>query len=99
KIDYYGDEPVVEYKFDDDTEKYVRYNDGEQTIELESEIPIEIDNVFIVESAHQVIDEERRRDIDIDTGSNAVLLHTGKALELQWENNNVRIEHVLDEEV
>src|SRR5699024_252152 len=71
KIDYYGDEPVVEYKFDDDTEKYVRYNDGEQTIELESEIPIEIDNVFIVESEHQVIDEERRRDIDIDSGGNA----------------------------
>lgn len=98
KIDYYGDEPVVEYKFDDDTEKYVRYNDGEQTIELESEIPIEIDNVFIVESEHQVIDEERRRDIDIDSGGDAVLLHKGKAIELQWENKDGRIVPVLDGE-
>src|SRR5699024_11222471 len=63
KIDYYGSKPVVEYKYDEKTERYTRWNDAETTIELESEIPVEMDNVFIVETDHEVVDEELRRDI------------------------------------
>lgn len=96
KIDYYGSKPIVEYEYDDTTEKYTRISDGEQTVELESEIPIEMDNVLIVEADHRVIDEEQRRAIDIETGGNAILLQRGKALELEWENQDGRIVPVKD---
>lgn len=98
KIDYNGVEPIVKYEYDETAENYIRYSDGEQTAELESEIPIEIDNVFIVEADHEVIDEEGRRKVDIESGGDAVLLHRGKSLELQWENREGRIIPVLDGE-
>src|SRR5699024_5075442 len=57
RINYYPNEPIVEFEYDETDQKYFRINDGELTVELDSEIPIQIDNVLIVESEHQVIDE------------------------------------------
>lgn len=98
-IDYYGSKPVVEYKYDEKTERYTRWNDGEASAELESEIPVEIDNVFVVEADHEVIDKELRRDIDIYSGGKAYLFQKGKVQEVDWENRNGRILPVLDGEV
>src|SRR5699024_2916488 len=91
-------EPVVEYQYDESNESYKRYNDGDKTVERESETPIDIDNIFIVEAEHRVIDEEERRAIDLESGGDAVLLHRGKSIPLQWENKNGRIIPVLDGE-
>ena len=99
KIDYYGGNPIVEYEYDETIDKYVRYNDGEQTIELESEKPIEFDNLFIVEADHEVIDDELRRAIDIHSGGNAYLFQQGKMQHVQWENQDGQIVPVKDGEV
>lgn len=99
KIDYYGSEPIVEYIYDEKTEKYTRYNDEELSAELESEIPIEIDNVFVVEADHEVIDDELRRAIDIKSGGKGYLFQKGKVQEVDWENQDGRILPVLNGEV
>lgn len=99
KIDYYGGVPIVEYTYDASSKKYVRYNDGEQTIELESEKPLEFDNLFIVEADHEVIDDESRRAIDINSGGKGYLLQRGKVQYVEWENQDGRIVPVLDGEV
>lgn len=99
KIDYYGSEPIVEFEYDEANETYTRIDDGETTVELESEKPIEMNNVLIVEADHQVIDDENRRAIDTESGGQAVLLRQGTATELEWENRDGRIVPVKDGEV
>src|SRR5699024_7087415 len=62
--------PVVEFTYDETNESYLRYNDSEQTVELSDETPIEVENVFIAEMDHEVIDKEGRRAIDLESGGN-----------------------------
>lgn len=99
KINYLLSSPVVEYIYDDASGKYYRYDDGEQTVELDSNIPIEIDNVLIAEADHQVIDDAQRRAIDVQSGGKAYLLQKGKIQYVEWENQNGRIVPVKDGEV
>lgn len=99
KINYYAKEPIVEFVYDETTEKYTRFNDGEKTVELESELPIEVENVFIIEADHRVIDEEKRRAIDLESGGVAYLLQQGKVQYVEWENRNGRIVPVKDGQV
>lgn len=99
KIDYYGGTPVMTFKYDEETEKYHQYMDNDQTRELETDEPIAIDNVFIVETHHEQIDEALRRHIDIDSGGKAYLLQKGKVQELEWENQDGRIIPVKDGEI
>lgn len=99
KIQYYHNGPIVEYKYDATTKKYLRYNDGEQTVELETNEPIAIDNLLIVEAEHRVIDDAGRRAIDIDSGGVAYLIQQGKVQYVTWENQNGRIVPVQDGEV
>lgn len=81
----------VSYHYDEVTEKYLRYSDGIQTVEYTDSTPIELDNVLIIETTHQVIDEEGRREIDLQSGGNALLLQQGKVQDVQWERNDGRI--------
>ncbi|WP_163581725.1 DUF3048 domain-containing protein [Gracilibacillus saliphilus] len=81
----------VRYKYDETTEKYLRYSDGVQTVEYADSSPIQLDNVLIMETAHQVIDDEGRREIDFNSGGKALLLQQGKVQDVQWERNDGRI--------
>jgi len=96
KIDYYGGTPVMTFKYDETTEKYHQYMDGDQTRELETDEAIAIDNVFIVETHHEEIDEALRRHIDVESGGKAYLLQKGKVQQLEWENRDGRIIPVKD---
>ncbi len=99
RIDYYGGTPVMTFKYDETTEKYIQFMDGDQTRELETDEPIQIDNLFIVESHHEQIDEMLRRHIDIASGGNGYLLQKGKVQEVEWENQDGRIIPVKNGEV
>ena len=99
KVDYYGGNPIVEYEYDTTLDQYIRFNDGEQTVELESEKPIIIDNLLIVEADHDVIDDELRRSIDISSGGKAYLFQRGKVQYVDWENVDGKIVPVQDGEV
>jgi len=89
---------AVEYRYNQQLEKYERYNNKEQTIDRETKVPVLLDNVFIVEMAHQVIDDIGRKEIDITTGGKGLLLQKGIAKEVQWKNSNGRIVPVINNE-
>ncbi|WP_182201001.1 DUF3048 domain-containing protein [Paraliobacillus salinarum] len=81
----------VRYVYDTETEKYQRFNGQSQTKELKSEAPIQLDNVFILETYHKVVDSAGRREIDLTSGGNAYLLQKGKVQKIQWENRDGKI--------
>src|SRR5699024_4506792 len=83
--------PVVEFTYDETNESYLRYNDSEQTVELSDETPIEVENVFIAEMDHEVIDKEGRRAIDLESSGNGYLIQKGKVQTVEWENSDGRI--------
>lgn len=83
--------PDVEYEYNEATRTYERISDGEQTIELVSEKPIELDNIFVIETKHEVIDKEGRRAIDFDSGGFGYLFQQGKIQQVEWENRDGKI--------
>ncbi len=93
-----NDGNVVEYSYDQTTGKYTRFESQSQTVELNSEEPIQIDNLFIVETYHEVIDNEGRRRVDLQDGGQAYLFQQGKIQKLEWKNENGRIIPVKDGE-
>ncbi|MCL6573149.1 MAG: DUF3048 domain-containing protein [Bacillus sp. (in: Bacteria)] len=84
------------YEFDDTLGKYKRFSDGEQTVDLETNEPILLDNIFIIETTHQVIDDAGHNKIDFKSGGKGYLLQKGKINEVDWKNNNGRIVPVKD---
>jgi molybdopterin converting factor small subunit len=94
----YSENPmeIVEFDYDEKTEKYTRYNDREMTVELNTGEPIQVDNIFIVETHHEVVDDVGRREIDLYAGGNAYLIQKGKINKINWENRGGRIIPVKD---
>lgn len=82
---------VVEYKYDATSERYTRYENQIQTVELDTEEAIAVDNVFIIETHHEVIDDEGRRSIDFESGGEAYLIQKGTVQKVEWENEQGRI--------
>lgn len=87
---YYGNESV-RYVYQSDTETYHRYNGQSQTVELSDSTPIALDNVFILETYHEIADDVGRREIDFSSGGDALLIQKGVAKEVAWENRDGRI--------
>ncbi|GIO28008.1 DUF3048 domain-containing protein [Ornithinibacillus bavariensis] len=95
----YSENPmeIVEFAYDETTGKYTRYNDREMTVD--SGEPLQVDNIFIVETHHEVVDNAGRREIDFYAGGNAYLIQNGKVNKVQWENQGGRIIPVKDGKV
>ena len=53
--------------------------------------PILLDNIFIIETTHQVVDDKGRRKIDLKSGGKGYLLQKGKVNEVEWVNKDGRI--------
>ncbi|TLS34979.1 DUF3048 domain-containing protein [Pseudalkalibacillus caeni] len=81
----------VLYKYNEEDKQYLRFVDGEQTIDRETETPITVDNLFVVEAPHHIIDDYGRRDIDFSSGGQAYLMQHGVKREVQWKNEDGRI--------
>ncbi|MBO8157228.1 MAG: DUF3048 domain-containing protein [Bacillaceae bacterium] len=81
----------VRFEYDPQREKYVRYNDGDKTVDLETKEEITVDNIFIVETSHRVIDDKLRRAIDLTSGGKGYLIHKGMVKEVEWKNTDGRI--------
>ena len=93
----YGDATSnVHYEYGKAEEKYTRYSNGEQMIEYQSKKPILLDNIFIIEAAHQVVDNKGRRKIDLKSGGRGYLLQKGKINEVEWVNKDDRIIPVMN---
>ena len=94
----YSDNPmeIVEFDYDAATGKYNRFNDEEQTTELDSGDAIAVENVFIIETHHEVIDDAGRREIDLESGGNAYLIQKGNVQRVDWQNADGRLIPVKD---
>jgi hypothetical protein len=92
KVTYSSNKSFVsDYQYDSSVGRYKRFSGGEQTVDLETKDPILLDNIFIVEMNHQIIDSSGRRSIDLKSGGRAYLLQKGKVNEVEWKNVNGRI--------
>src|SRR5690625_1344475 len=89
----------VRYLYDEAKDVYTRYNGEQQTVELNDQTPIELSNVFVIETAHQVVDNAGRREIDLASGGNAYLLQKGKLQRIQWQNKEGYLTPVQDGQV
>lgn len=94
----YGND-VVRYLYDDGEETYTRYNNQSQTKELSDGTPITLDNVFILETYHEVVDSAGRREIDFAAGGRALLFQKGYVKRVNWENIDGRLLPVEDGEI
>lgn len=86
----------VIYEYDAGIEKYKRYSNGELTADYKSGKPALLDNIFIAEADHHLVDSAGRRDINLTSGGKGYLLQKGKVTEVQWENIDGRILPVLN---
>ncbi|KAB2331186.1 DUF3048 domain-containing protein [Cytobacillus depressus] len=84
------------YEYDEALQKYKRYSNGELTADHETGEPVLIDNIFIVETDHQVIDNAGRRAINLTSGGRGYLLQKGQWREVKWQNIDGRILPVLN---
>lgn len=81
----------VEYVYNNKDERYDRFTSNEQLIDYNTKTPVQVDNLFIVEMDHQIIDQVGRRDIDLTSGGRGYLIQKGKAQTVQWENKDGKI--------
>lgn len=95
----YSSNNRVTYEYDASSEKYLRYTNGEKTIDLNSNEPVLLDNIFIVETNHSVVDSYGRRDIDLTSGGRGYLLQKGQLRQVEWKNDNRRILPYIDGKV
>ncbi|WP_041580224.1 DUF3048 domain-containing protein [Bacillus sp. 1NLA3E] len=85
------------YEYDETIGKYKRFSAGEQTVNYETDAPVLLDNVFIVETEHQTLnDGAGRRKIDLTSGGKAYLLQKGFLRQVEWKSQDGRIVPVIN---
>ena len=89
----YGTNPSFnsQFLYEKDVQKYIRFSNGEQTVDNETNASVAVDNVFIIETSHKVMDSKGRKEIDLTSGGNAYLLQQGKWQEVNWKNIDGRL--------
>ncbi|MFQ3544252.1 DUF3048 domain-containing protein [Halobacillus rhizosphaerae] len=96
----YSEQPeeIVSFTYDTEIKQFLRSSDGEPTVEKETNQRIAVDNIFVVETSHQVVDGKGRRSIDLTSGGKGYLFYKGEMLQVNWKNVNGRILPYLDGE-
>ncbi|MCM3570218.1 DUF3048 domain-containing protein [Neobacillus mesonae] len=74
--------------YDSKLGKFKRYSGGKQTVDLNTNDPVLVDNVLIIEAVHRFIDSYGRRDIDLTSGGKGYLIQKGKLMKVDWENRD-----------
>ncbi|WP_338471591.1 DUF3048 domain-containing protein [Niallia sp. XMNu-256] len=78
-------------EYDEDLKKYERYSAGKLTVDYDSDEPVLIDNLLVIETSHKVIDDAGRREIDLTSGGKGYLFQKGKMITVEWKNVEGRI--------
>lgn len=87
----YNNSYSVTYRYDESEKHYTRFTGQEQTVDYETNEPLTLENILIVEANHRIVDEAGRREVDITSGGDAILLQNGMVRYVQWTNKNGRI--------
>jgi hypothetical protein len=90
RIDYFGKSSSYSsiYTYDEKENVYLKSSPQAKTVDDLTNEQVAISNVLFLEAAHQVIDEEGRREIAIEKGGNAYLFQQGVMREVRWKNDN-----------
>ncbi|MEA3318478.1 MAG: DUF3048 domain-containing protein [Bacillota bacterium] len=92
KIEYSSRQAThIEYRYDAEKKAYVRYSGGVKHTDLETKEEIIAHNVLLVEAAHLVVDKQGRREIDITSGGNGVLIQNGERFDVEWKSVDGKI--------
>ncbi|WP_174733568.1 DUF3048 domain-containing protein [Mesobacillus harenae] len=86
----------VTYEFNEAEKKYERYSGGELTADLETEAPVLLDNILILEVDHRVIDNSGRRELNLASGGKGLLVQKGIVTDIDWENVDGRLVPMLN---
>lgn len=87
----YNNRYSVTYNYNASANEYTRSIGQEQTIDYETDEPLTLANILIIETNHRILDDAGRREIELTSGGNAILLQNGIARHIQWTNENGRI--------
>lgn len=91
-IQFYNGSPYnSDYIYDNELQKYRRYSNNVQTVDSNTKEELLVDNLFIVETKHEIIDSEGRRQIDLTSGGKAYLFQKGFMQEIEWMNRDGQI--------
>ncbi|KHF38110.1 DUF3048 domain-containing protein [Halalkalibacter okhensis] len=97
EVNYLG-KNNIQYIYNEASGYYERYNGELQTVEYETNDPILISNLLVLETEHRVLDDQGRRSIDLTSGGRAILFQSGIMNEVTWENRNGQLIPVQDGE-
>lgn len=81
----------VRYAYDETMKAYKRFSGDVQTSDYDTDEPVLLNNIIIVEMNHTKIDTYGRLNIDIHSGGRGYLLQNGKMKSVTWENENGEI--------
>ncbi|GHI01242.1 DUF3048 domain-containing protein [Neobacillus kokaensis] len=84
------------FDYDSTLGQYKRFSGGKQTVDLDTNGPVLVENIFIIETVHRFIDSYGRRDVDLTSGGKGYLLQKGRVNVVNWENRNGLIVPVKD---
>lgn len=92
----YSNSYITSFIYDNKSSKYQRYVNGKIYKDRETEIPIMVENILIIEAPHNVVDNAGRRDINLDGSGRGYLVQMGIVREIEWKNDDGRIVPYLD---
>lgn len=78
----------VTYQYDSDTGLYKRFMEGKPHTDKETGKQLTAANILVCESKHQILDNEGRRDVDVNGPGTGYLLQGGQMKEVTWEQKN-----------
>lgn len=85
-------EDIVEFIYHEDEQIYTRKESKKPTVELNTEDPVQVHNVLVIEADHEVGDQSSgRRKIDLKKGGHAYLFQKGIVQKVEWINDQGQI--------
>lgn len=90
-ISYHDNVFNSSFEFDEDSQNYKRFSNGAQTVDYDTDDPVLVDNIFVVETAHKIVSDVGHREIDLNSGGRAFLFQKGQMFEVDWKNVDGRI--------
>jgi hypothetical protein len=90
-ISYHDNVFNSSFEFDEDSQNYKRFSNGAQTVDYDTDDPVLVDNIFVVETAHKIVSDVGHREIDLNSGGRAFLFQKGQMFEVEWKNVDGRI--------
>ena len=79
---------LTEYHYNESSKTYERIQGSMLTTDEITSEPIALANIVFFEMPHRVIDQEGRREIDLNAGGKAYVAQHGNMREVRWENRN-----------